>query len=158
MKVIQSCTTLCDSMDYGLPDSSIHRILQARILGWVAISYSRGSSWPREPTHVSCISCIGRQILYQLCHVGNPYLTAWLSLNYLPRDLLLSLTPPYLQRDLFCQFPQNTSSWSSSWIPFKVYSRSVTTVANNLIILELDGWQPLYFIIPFLLVLIYTKV
>ena len=38
-----------------------------------ATSYSRGSSWPRDWTHISCISCIGRQILYQLCHLGSPH-------------------------------------------------------------------------------------
>ena len=46
--VIQSCLTLCDPMDYSLPGSSVHGILQARILEWVAISFSKGSSWPRD--------------------------------------------------------------------------------------------------------------
>ena len=50
--------------DCGPPGSSVCGILQARILAWVAVSYSRGPSWPRGWTHVSCISCIGRQILY----------------------------------------------------------------------------------------------
>ena len=59
-----SCPTLCDSMNCSLPGSSVHGILQARTLEWVAISYSRGSSQPMDQTHVSCISCIGRQILY----------------------------------------------------------------------------------------------
>ena len=46
----QSCPTLCDPVDHGPPGSSVHEILQARILKWVAISFSRGSSWPRiEP-------------------------------------------------------------------------------------------------------------
>ena len=43
-EVAQSCPTLCDPMDCSLPGSSIHGILQARILEWVAISFSRGSS------------------------------------------------------------------------------------------------------------------
>ena len=43
-------------------------ILQARILEWVAISFSRGSSQPRKWNHGSCVSCIGRQVLYQLSH------------------------------------------------------------------------------------------
>ena len=47
-----------------LPGSTGHGILQARILEWVAISSSRGSSWPRDWTGISCISCIGRSILY----------------------------------------------------------------------------------------------
>jgi len=44
--------------------SSVHGIFQAKILEWVAISYSRGSSRPRDRTCVSCVSCIGRQVLY----------------------------------------------------------------------------------------------
>ena len=55
-KVTQSCPTLCDPMGYGLPGSSVHGIFQARILEWVAISFSRGSSWPRDRTQVSCIA------------------------------------------------------------------------------------------------------
>ena len=55
-EVAQSCPTLCDPMDYSPPGSSVHGILQARILGWVAISFSRESSRPRDRTHVSCIA------------------------------------------------------------------------------------------------------
>ena len=54
--VVQSCWTLCVLMDFSLPDSSVHGILQARILKWAAISFSRGSSQPRDPTWVSCIA------------------------------------------------------------------------------------------------------
>ena len=50
-------------MDCSLPGSSLHGVL-ARILEWVAIYYSRGSSRPRDRTRISCISCIGRQIRY----------------------------------------------------------------------------------------------
>ena len=49
--VTQSCLTLCDPMDCRSPGSSVHGILQARILEWVAISFSRGSSQPRDRTH-----------------------------------------------------------------------------------------------------------
>ena len=59
--VTQSCLTLCDPMDCSLPGSSVHGISQARILEWVAISYSRVSSWPRDQI---CVSCIGRRILH----------------------------------------------------------------------------------------------
>ena len=48
----------------SLPGSSVHGIFQARILVWVAISSSRGSSGPRDWTHISCISCTGKWILY----------------------------------------------------------------------------------------------
>ena len=57
----QPCSTVCDPMDCSLPGSSVHPIFQARILEQVAISPSRGSSRPRDRTHVSCV---GRQILY----------------------------------------------------------------------------------------------
>ena len=50
-KSLQLCPTLYDPMDYSPPGSSIHGILQARILEWVAISFSRGSSLPRDQTH-----------------------------------------------------------------------------------------------------------
>ena len=54
--VALSCLTLCDPMDCSLPGSSAHGILQARILEWVAIPSSRGSSWARDWTWVSCVA------------------------------------------------------------------------------------------------------
>ena len=51
----QSCPTLCDPMDCSLPGSSLHGILQARVLEWVAISFSRGSSQPKDRAQVSRI-------------------------------------------------------------------------------------------------------
>ena len=62
--ICQGCPTLFDPEDCCLPGSSVHGISQASILEWGAISSSRGSSWPRDGTWVSCISCIGRRILY----------------------------------------------------------------------------------------------
>ena len=62
--VTQSCPTLCNPMDCSPPGSSVRGIFQARILEWVAVSFSGGSSWPRDRTCVSCVSYIGRQILY----------------------------------------------------------------------------------------------
>ena len=53
---LQLCPTLCDPMDYSLPGSSVHEILQSRILEWVAMLSSRGSSWPRDWTSISCIA------------------------------------------------------------------------------------------------------
>ena len=55
-EVTQSCLTLCDPIDCSPPGSSVYGILQARILEWVAISFSRGSSQPRDRTQVSCIA------------------------------------------------------------------------------------------------------
>ena len=63
--VAHSCLTLCNSMPCSPPGSFVHRIFQARILEQVDISYSSGSSWPRDWTHVSSVSCIVRQILHR---------------------------------------------------------------------------------------------
>ena len=57
-KLLQSC--LCDLMDQSPPGSSVHGILQGRILDWVAMLSSRGSSQPRDRTHASYVSCTGR--------------------------------------------------------------------------------------------------
>ena len=64
-KLLQSCLTLCDAMDCSPPGSFVHGIIQARIMESVAISFSRGSSGPRDKTQVSCIA----QILYRLSHL-----------------------------------------------------------------------------------------
>ena len=52
----QSCPNLCDPIDHSPPGSSVHGILQARMLEWIAISFCRGSSQPRDRTCVSCVS------------------------------------------------------------------------------------------------------
>ena len=54
--VAKSYLTLCNAMDCNPPGSSVHGILQARILEWVAIPFSRGSSWPRDWTQVSWVA------------------------------------------------------------------------------------------------------
>ena len=62
--VIQSRPTLCDPMDCSPPGSTVHGIFQASILQLVAISYSTGSSQPSYQTCISCVSFVGRWILY----------------------------------------------------------------------------------------------
>ena len=57
-KLLQSCLTLCDPMDCNSPSSSVHGILQARILEWATTHSSRGSFQPRDQTHTFCGSCI----------------------------------------------------------------------------------------------------
>ena len=71
----QLCLTLCDPMDDSLPGSSVHGIFQARILEWVVISFSRGSSQPRDWTHVSWASCIGQGLLHRF--------TTWEAIGYI---------------------------------------------------------------------------
>ena len=60
-KSLQSCPSLCDLMDHSPLGSSVRGILQAKILKWVAMLSSRGSSSPRDWTHISYVSCIGRR-------------------------------------------------------------------------------------------------
>jgi len=72
-EVAQSCPTLCDPMDCSPPGSTAHGILQARILEWVAISFSRGSSRPRDQTQVSHIA--GRRFnLWAIREAMNIYI------------------------------------------------------------------------------------
>ena len=66
-KLLQSCPPLCNPIDGSPPGSSVHGILQARILEWVAIPFSRRFSQARDRTQVSCT---GRWILYHLSHEG----------------------------------------------------------------------------------------
>ena len=72
---LQSCPALCSSIDSSPQSSSVHGILQARTLEWGAISSSRGSSRPRDQACISYVSCIGRQDLYHLCHLGSPLIS-----------------------------------------------------------------------------------
>ena len=69
VKITQSCPTLCDPMDY-----TVHRILQARILEWVFVPFSRGPYKPRDWTQ-AYLRC--RWILYQLSHQGSPRILEW---------------------------------------------------------------------------------
>ena len=68
---LQLCPTLCNSVDYSLPVFSVCGILQARILKWVAMPSSRGSSQPRYRTHLSYVSCIDRWVLGKLVPPGK---------------------------------------------------------------------------------------
>ena len=72
--VVQSCLTLCDPVDCSLPGSSVHGIFQAGILKWIAIAFSRGSSRPRDRTHVSCTGRHRQADSLLLSHQGSPYL------------------------------------------------------------------------------------
>ena len=76
-KSLQSFQLFVTPRDHSPPGSSVHGILQARILEWVAMPSPRGSSRPRDlPTQglnlTSYVSCISRQVLYHECHLGSP--------------------------------------------------------------------------------------
>ena len=80
VKVAQSCPTLWDPMD-----STVHGLLQARILAWVTFPFSRGSSQPRDWTHVSGLPHC-RRTLYQLSHKGNPRILEWVAYPFSNRS------------------------------------------------------------------------
>ena len=71
-KLLHLGPNLCNLIDCSLPGFSVHGILQARLLEWLAISSCRGSSRLRDRTQVSYVSCFGRWVLYQQCHLGSP--------------------------------------------------------------------------------------
>ena len=85
--VAWSCLS-CDSQDCNLPGSSVQGIFQARILEWIAISTPGESSWPRDRTHVSYISCIGRWILYH-CTIWETQTTVYITIYFLIIRLFL---------------------------------------------------------------------
>ena len=92
----------CDPMDCSLPGASVHGILQARILEWVAISFSRVSSWPRDRI---CISCIGRQVLY-----------LWATGEAID---LLALLFPFWYKSIKCK-PQGAALWIRIYISYPI--------------------------------------
>ena len=62
----------CDPMDRSLPGSPVHGILQARTLEWVVIPFSRGSSRPRDQTHIACSSCSVRHVFFSCSFMAEP--------------------------------------------------------------------------------------
>ena len=90
----------CDPMDDNPPCSSIHGILSATILGWVAMTSSRESSQSRDQTHVSCISCIAGRFFTNKPPMGKPKeqyrykllkVLLWQGMNHLGRDCSITL-------------------------------------------------------------------
>ena len=84
--VTQLCPTRCEPMDCSPPGSSVHGIFQARIMEWVTISFSRGSSQPWDQTCVSCCLQNCRQILY-LLSLRNDYLKGSRLFNWKSKDV-----------------------------------------------------------------------
>ena len=107
-EVAQSCLTLCDPMDCSLPGFCVHCIFQARVLEWVAISFSRGSSWPRDQTP-GLLHC--RQTLYPLSHQGSPCNLFKVLANNL-KTQHQSQTPPPLVTPLYFQMGFENESWT----------------------------------------------
>ena len=133
--VAQSCPTLCDPMYCSPPASSVHQVFQARILERVTISYSRGFSWPKDWTHVSCVSCIGRQNLYcwTMWEAQPLYMHPWTQSTAF--FLLNILNIGYTCRFLFIQC---------------LYSITVISLCDAQIVPKLDGGNP-FIVVPLFL-------
>ena len=111
-ELLQSCLTLCDSTDCGPSGSSVHGIFQARILEWVALPFSRGSSRPWDRTCTSYVSYSGRWVFFTTSATwGAPPLTEYSckrkKKNPDFQQLLWTLTTLFLfpQRNPFCRAP-----------------------------------------------------
>ena len=91
------CSVMSNSSQPHGPGSSVHGMFQERILEWVAISYSREPSWPRDRTSISQVSCTGRWVLYHYYHPDSVTNKLW--------ELALGI-------DIWRpQFPHLSSSW-----------------------------------------------
>ena len=123
MLYVCSVESDCDTLDCSPQGSSVHGILQARILEWVAISFSRGSSRPRDQTHVSCVSCTGRRIPY---HLGIPYVSYSV--------LVQSLSPVWLFVTLWTAARQASLSFTISWSLLRLMSIELVMPPNHLIL------------------------
>ena len=111
-EVTQSCPTLCDPMDCSPQSSSVHGILQARVLEWVAISFSRGSSRPRDWTQVSCIA--GRR--FNLWATREALIEAKLVLYYqAPNRTTVIIYGIYWNKNTFLRFLSFTYHTSNQY-------------------------------------------
>ena len=132
MLVTQSCLTLCDPMDCSPPGSSAHGILQARILEWVAIPLSRGSSWPRNWTQVS--------------HIVGKFFTVWATgRNHILIRMLNRFSHVWLFATLWTvahQAPQSMGFSRQYWsgCHFLLHG-NFSTQGSNLRLLLLLHWQ-----------------
>ena len=140
VKVAQPCPTLCNPMDCSPSGSSIHGLLQARILEWVVIPFSRGSSWSRDWTRVSCIAgrfftvwatreALGPHSNSQTSFMGHPekccppvhYVfwagTWYTALVFVPQAFVPSACH-MLAPSLWAAPPGSAAAWSSALLPW----------------------------------------
>ena len=92
--VTQSCPTLCDPMDYSHPGSSVHGILQARILEWVVISFLRESDLPNQGLNLDLSNC--RQILYCLSQQGSLMVLLYFRFSTLGKSLNICMSSSFI--------------------------------------------------------------
>ena len=127
MSVSQSCPTLCDPMDCSLQVSSVHGVLQARIPEWVAISFSRGSSWPRDQTWIGHIAC--------------RFFTVWATREALQRRRRLKITGNFIfSLQSFKSYSViMKSNGCLCFLDFFFYSQ----LTNSVVIISGEQWRDL---------------
>ena len=125
VNLLQSCPTLWKLVDYSPPSSSVHGILQERILEWFAMPSSRESSWPRDWTWVSCISCIGRRVIYHSVQFSR-----WVVSDSLRPHGLQHARPP-------CQSPTPRVNWNSCPLTQSCHP----TISSSVVLIQ--DWSPL---------------
>ena len=126
VKVAQSCPTLCDPMDY-----TVHGILQARTLEWVAFPFSRGL--PTQGLNLSPQHC--RQILYQLSHKGSPRILEWVAYLFSSRS-----SWPRNRTGISCTAGRFFTNWA---IREAQYIRQIEVEITRNTVIEVDFNTPL---------------
>ena len=133
-EVAQSCPTLCDPMDCNLSGSSIHGIFQPRVLEWIAISFSRGFSQPRNRIRVSCIA--GRFFTDWAMREAYQHASKWLPVQIFwtkePLTRLSSCLPELMAPSTHCLVHSAFSTvWPTAFVCSKfspVQSSAYTTL------------------------------
>ena len=117
---VAQCPTLCDPMDCSLSSSSVHGIFQARVLEWIAISFSKGSSLPRNRTQISSIAGIR---FYRLSHQGSHFF-------FKKKNFKCILSVNIYFRHQFKKKIRNENQWSLSTIWDTLKIQIITNVLN----------------------------
>ena len=143
-KLLQSCPTLCNSMDCSPPGSPVHGILQASILELFALFFPRGSFWPKDWTRVSCHSCIaGRS--FTAGPPGKPIKGQSRTINPLgyagrPETGNMAISPFYKEAVLFNEvFLEFGESWEAL-LPFST-NRKKGSVFDNACLHRYTGFS-----------------
>ena len=140
--VVQPRLTLCNPMDYSQPGSSVHGIFRARIVEWVAISYSREFSWPMVRTQISCVSYISTQntwdrvktfflirIIYKVYFMYSLLLSIICSRMVLRPVLYKSLRPQIYSLEpgleMYLKNQINNMGGHASWREYKIFESIV---------------------------------
>ena len=113
--MVQLCLTFCDPKYYSLPGSPVHVILQARILEWVAIPFSRRSSWLGDQT---CLSCIAGTFFYRMSPQGSPRIAEGVAIPF-----SRWFSPPWDWMGVFCV----AGRFFTIWVPGKPKVKALVT-------------------------------